>query len=61
MNTKEQPAISVPLESLVATHLIGAIRFGTITIRFQDWKPTHVERNEITRLREEEGDKPEQG
>lgn len=41
------------LESLVVTHLVNAIQFGTITIRYQNGKPTHVERNEIVRLTEE--------
>lgn len=44
------PKPAVPLESLVVTHLVNAIQFGTITIRYQNGKPTHVERNEIIRL-----------
>lgn len=38
------------LEALVVTHLVNAIQFGTITIRYQNGRPTHVERNEIIRL-----------
>ena len=42
-----------PLEALVVTHLVNAIQFGTITIRYQNGRPTHVERNEIVRLTED--------
>lgn len=51
---KRFPPVPKPaLESLVVTHLVNAIQFGTITIRYQNGKPTHVERNEIVRLTEE--------
>jgi hypothetical protein len=52
-----QPRVSIPLSDLVATHLIGAVEFGTITIRYQNGRPTHVERNEMFRLTEE-GERP---
>lgn len=39
-----------PLNQLIVTHLFGAIRFGYITIKYEDWKPTRVERHEDIRL-----------
>lgn len=39
-----------PLHQAVKMYLVGAIQFGTITIRYQHGQPTHVEKNEIFRL-----------
>lgn len=42
-----------PLNELVLTHLVGAVQFGTVTIRYQHGRPTHVERLEVIRLTED--------
>lgn len=43
-------AIPHPIEQVVLTHLVGAVQFGSVTIRYQHGKPFQVERLEITRL-----------
>lgn len=41
------------VEQAVQVYFIGAIQYGQIIIRYENGKPTHVERREVTRLTEE--------
>jgi hypothetical protein len=39
---------------VVQTYLVGAVDFGSVTVRYQNGRPWQIERLEITRLKEEE-------
>lgn len=39
-----------PIDQIVLTHLVGAVQFGSVTIKYQNGRPFQVERLEITRL-----------
>lgn len=47
------------LEHVVSTLLVGAVHFGYVTIRYENGRPTMVERHEQVRLTGREGRTPE--
>lgn len=53
MNQSSRPkpvALPNPIDQIVLTHLINAVQFGSVTIRYQHGRPFQIERLEVTRL-----------
>lgn len=52
------PAEELTVAQVVQTYLVGAVEFGSVTVRYQHGRPWQIERLEITRLGKEEDAAP---